>query len=353
MIAVGGRKRAFAGAGVRAKSQRLIWAFALLAPTITGVVSSLGPAPAAQAQTPPAWTSSYIMTTTDPNTLKSDGCSVGKRGVAGYHILDWGRPAYNSSTSTYGVYSTHFGFASNATVESGTEAWAEGWWGCKANNTAVIFIAMGISNQCLPDDNSGCAYPVPNGDASLAGYYWGYRVSDFDTWLANQGYGSQEGGAGGYDAEQQWDPQYASTKDFEDGYGSETSLSLADDGTAAPASAWGNSGVWHISWGEISAAIPFPEIYGEFGNPSTLISEWIGDPEYCSGSVCMDVDVWAHGQGLSYYVYGVTDDYNPSNTGCNGDYTPDQAWTQTLARIQDNTNTDYQSTIPYLTDFAC
>ena len=280
----------------------------------------------------PAASRSYYEHNVSTSALYDQGCSEAGTGHSGVAILDFGRPAYDSSTGAYGTVDFDGHFVQNSSILDATESYAKGWFHCKTSNTQWVQIARGTTNNCKT--GTGCSgNTVPN--ANTAGEYWGQRVNDLNSYISAQGGANQQEGTGAFDAEPKWDTGYTSTGDFRYSYNNNTGHPLYDYGSAEPGY-WTNDQLWKVSYE--GDDYPFPEVYGCCH--SGQISDWL------------NVDDWAKANNKGYYVEGVTNDYNSGST-CNSSYTADDAWTNTLARIQNDSNAYYQATIPDLTRLPC
>lgn len=282
----------------------------------------------------PTYIQSYYEHTVNQTDLYDQGCTEAGYGVSAVAILDFGRPAYNSSTGAYGTIDFNGSYVSNTDILYATEAYARGWYACRTSGSQTVTVGRGTSNYCNTGTNSNCTDTVP--DAETAGTYWAQRVNELNSYISANGGQGQEAGAGGMDAEPNYDPEYTKTLHFTSYYNNNTSSPFLDYGSAEPGY-WSNSNLWYISFGAPDDA-PFPEIYGCCH--SGMIQDWL------------TVDGWAKANNEGYSVIGVTNDYNSANT-CNNTYTPDDAWNNMLSAIKNDSSAYYQSSIQYLTRLPC
>ncbi len=205
------------------------------------------------AQAAPAATTSRYMATTNYTTLYNEGCSMGKAGLSGVVILDYGQPW--TSGSTQGTYDYGSTWVSDSAIIGAAEGYLDGFWNC-SGSAPRLRLAIGTSNYGSEVSNA-------------AGVAWGHAVNSLNSYISSKGYGSQEYARGAVDAEPGWDTEFSRTSAWIDGYNSATSTPLYDYGSAddCPYSGfsgncdgWGQHGLWYVSWGNTDG-YPVPEIY--------------------------------------------------------------------------------------------
>lgn len=299
----------------------------------SAIVAVEAPLDAANAATAPAYTFSMYEHNVGNDTLEDQGYAEGQTGTSGTVILDFGRPAYQSSTGDYGTIDFDGNFVSNSQILSAMEHYAVGWVSGSTSSNQFIDIARGTSNNQNAGSCSGCGYRVP--DETSAGTSWASRVNDLSSWINSNYPGSGMFAVGAIDAEPAYDSGYTATRDFVDSYNSSTTELFVDYGSAEPG-IWTDSQLFHISFN--GDDVPFPEIYGccHAGE----VQDWL------------TVDDWGTVNKGGYFVDGVTSDYHP-NTSCNGSYKPSDSWNAMLSGINNDGNATPQSTIPRLTKLEC
>lgn len=221
-------------------------------PVIFSLAFALAAAAVSAAHAAPAATTSRYMATTNRTTLYNEGCSMGKAGLSGVVILDFGEPYYSGGQGTYTYGSA---YASDSTIVNAAEGFLDGFWNC-SGSSPQLRLAIGTSNY-------------GGNVTSASGQAWGGAVNSLATYISSKGYGSQEYARGAIDAEPGWDTEFSHTSSWIDGYNSASSAPLYDYGSAddCPYSGfsgncdgWGQNGLWYVSWGN-SDGYPVPEIY--------------------------------------------------------------------------------------------
>lgn len=300
------------------KRRGLKWAARLGIPTTIAATAPLvGAQPSFAA---PGTTVSYYENTTNTTTLHNQGCSAAKLAVNGTLILQFGRPAYNGST--YGVIDYGNNFDSDAQIETGAEAWMDGFYSCGTSSTRQN-VTIGTSNYCM--DNSSCSM-LPK-SYSVAGSSWYGAVSTVANYVSSHNYGNKINAIwGSVDAEPAYDAAYSGTQSFLASYnGQSPGYAMMDDGSLE-SGYWTQAQEYNVAFGGFD--YPFPQQYhpGMQNNWETL-------------------DLWSvSNYGHSMYFQGVTASY-PYDS----DITPVAGWSQMLSALQSHSST-YQSTIPYLTN---
>jgi len=318
-------------------------ALALVAGLSSGVV--LLAAPAAMANTlPPGWTNSEYMSSISTTGSYTDGCNFGKGGAGGVHVLDYGRPAYNSTTDQFGAILFNGGWASNSQIFASAEAWADGWYSCSPAGP-VLSIAVGVNNYCgLGTNNSICTgYLLPathglygGGSGSgpdAAGSYFAAWTNNFETYIQNSGYSTQESAAAAIDAEPAYDPDpgwAAHTNAFVSYYNADTSHYMYDFGSAEPGYVTDQE-LYDVSYG-LRDQYNLPEIYST--NQSGMTQDWLGVDQYANPN---------------WIFTGVTDNYNASSCTI----TPNSDANYVLNATQNDPYVPSQTSIRWITNYEC
>jgi hypothetical protein len=90
----------------------------------------------------PVVTTSIYESDTNSSTLYNQGVQAGQKSTTGVVILDFGRPAYDASTNTYGTLDTiNNNFHSFDSIVSAMEQFAQGFWsysGCCPTSTLPL-----------------------------------------------------------------------------------------------------------------------------------------------------------------------------------------------------------------------
>jgi hypothetical protein len=330
--------------GLERKVGRYVAASAVVLASCLAVVG-VRSTPVAAATAPP-YTNSEYMYSTDATTMYNDGCLYGTNNVSGLHILDWGRPAYNSSTDQFGAYDYSSDWVSNTNIRTASDWWAVGWEACSTNGTLELALGTNDSNDL--GTCNGCLYKLPashslpgggsNTGQYVAGFYWGSSVNIFENSLITNNY--RQDGVGAFDAEPGFDPNYASdTGAFTTGYNYESSWAFYDFGTADPGY-WTEAQLYDVSFGQGDEQ-SIPEIYYSYNTAQT--EEWVQ-----GGGPYTGLDAWAKANGHPFAIDGVTDDYA---SAC--PLTPSTDWSNVLSAIQTHSNVYNQSYIDWLTNYAC
>lgn len=274
----------------------------------------------------PQPTTSLYEWTADPATLYNQGCSAASADATGVIILDYGRPAYQSTSNAYGTINFNGSFNKNSTIDKAMKSFADGFHACNQGGGATVSLARGTNNSCSNADPHCC----PNGcqlqplSFTTAGKYWASHVNKVAGYLVSNGYRSQTSSAGD-DAEPAWDPEYSNSGNFVTGYANAVAPNHAmwDYGSLDPGW-WTNQQMWTVAGG-LKPNHPFGEIYF-----NGMQQEW------------QALDQWAvQNEGRPMTIMGVL------TTPCQGCYTPTAAYNAMLSELQSDPST-YQSAIKYL-----
>jgi hypothetical protein len=242
----------------------------------------VGGSPAAS---PPPYTTSYYVGTTNERTMYNLGCDLGNRdaSLAGTQddivILMFGsspiaKVGQNGVKEYYvSLYfydpKTGYPTATFAQVANLAEQFGSGYYNCSGNDyDSHLRIVVGTGNYKPAGSSREVSYN--------SGHAWGQLVGQVSDWFANNGYSSQVDAAGGSDMELAWDTP-TETRAWVDGYASATWHYLYDFGdaqgcpvsgsTASPSACshgWTQEDVRYISWGA-PPAWPLPQIYNTKG----------------------------------------------------------------------------------------
>ncbi len=286
------------------------------------LAAALLPARVAAAATPPAYTYSHYVKTTNPDTIDALGCREGRMNVSGITVLDFGRPAYANGSYGTIIFGANT-FRSIAQVEATAKAWLTGWYRCSTATPRAV-LGVGTSNY--------------KGTTTFAhGRAWAQMINNLVAWLGDRNYLWQVDVAGAIDMELSWNT-VANSRAWGDGYGSIDTRPYYDFGDAAGCppygscnNGWTQEDVWYVAWGQ-PAAWPLPQIYTENGSMAT---QWYRLSLYA---------YVAHGYRM--HIAGVMTQYGACIDvgGCtNGTQnTPAQGWTQLHSRLNADSRTAQQ-----------
>ena len=291
-----------------------------LAALVTGA-----PAPAQAASSPAVTTTRYV-TNPDQSRFWSLGCQDGTNAVYngpanGVVILDFGQPMTWNNGATFGTYDFGNHLDSIVTITAVTEGYLKGWWDCTPANGPTVRLALGTSNY--------------KGSTTYAhGQAWARMVNDINTWITNNGYGSQLYARGANDMEISWNTP-AATRAWIDGYNSVAQYPLYDYGDAEggthPPNGWTPEDVWYKAYGA-TQNWPIPEIY----YTANATQNW------------QPISLWAYqNKGRAIYFIGVLTEHAADSTTL----TPAQGWQALYSALNSDRRTA-QSNIPYLTDIT-
>jgi hypothetical protein len=193
------------------------------------------------------------------------GCSRGQAASVGQNVvivLDFGYPAYDSSSGQYGAKLLNdYTFHSTGDIANVAEGFLGGFYSCSPSVISLT-LAIGINNY--PHD--------PNNVTQAHGVAWAQMVNNINSWIVGPPYPSFADKLvawGAIDAEPAWNTALA-TRAWVGGYASAYSgqskyLDFGScDGCAYTGHAWGSpwqpDDVWYVAWGA-TPAYPLPEIY--------------------------------------------------------------------------------------------
>jgi hypothetical protein len=213
---------------------------------------------------PPIPTISRYVSTTDWQTLHDLGCNRGTTILPGQDdiiILDFGYPAYDSSSGQYGVWLFSGPFRSTAQITNAVEGFMSGFYNCSPSGVKLT-VAVGVNN-------SGAGVTREHGMA------WAQMVNNLNAWIVGPPYPSYADkltAYGAIDAEPGFGTA-AATRAWVDGYaagfiglskyvnfGSCDSCPFTGCPTCVPSNGWTLDDIWYVSW-KLLPALPLPEIY--------------------------------------------------------------------------------------------
>jgi len=243
---------------------RMAWVGLLLVATSA---LSLAESPAADAATAmPASTSSHYEVSADPGTLAAQGAAAGNAGAQGLAILDFGRPAFNGSTS--GTMDFGGSFISLTSIVAATVGYVEGYF-THAPRGLRLEVAIGTNNSCGTGQPCGSVVCGCNFEPTSF-YGWGEQQavaveqaeSQVSAVRARSGYTDLVTVVAGDDAEPAFDPGYQNTHDLLAGYARAVGgyqPSMIDYGSA-DRGFWSNDQLLQVADG-FSPDVAVPEIY--------------------------------------------------------------------------------------------
>jgi hypothetical protein len=298
-------------------------------------VASPNPLPASPGGSYPPVTTSVYETGTNGTTLYNQGCTAGKASQSGVVFLDFGRPAFRTTTREYGSIGFAGMFLANVDILSGMEHYAKGYMTClSSSSSAKLSLARGTNNSCSNEDKmccpAGCGSQPPSFTA--AGNNWAIRTKNLADYLSSQGWTSHLSASAADDAEPAWDPAFTNTGNFLSGFANTYgyTYTMWDYGSLEPGY-WTSSQEYSVAYGYLPD-VPFPEIYS-----STNATEWEG------------LAKWAAANQKKMKFWGVLSQY-VSGKSCGLSAT--QGYDALLAALNGDASTT-QTSIPYLSDIAC
>jgi hypothetical protein len=313
----------------------------LLAGIAPALAPSLSQTTVTYAASPP-YTVSHYEETTAASDYYYQGCDMGKSGLSGVAVLDFGQPAYESGQG-YGtlLFNINRTFVPTSTIAGLAENYLVGFWNC---STVGPFLTLGIGTS---NDFGWTNYSH--------GATWAQMVNGVGLWIASKGYTNQEAAAGASDIQDDWnkppDPQdehnIGPTTDWVNGYDTYYSWHYYDYGDAGgcPTSypppqppncnnQWSQENMWYDSWGA-AAAYPLPEIY-----ISSQANEW------------QQISLYGYlNQGGQVYMQGSFTDWAASGyctNGCTNE--PGQGWTDLYNAL--NADQRMSQGLPYSSDIS-
>ena len=288
---------------------------------------------------PPAYSTSYYMRTTNPQTFYTLGCTKGKQDLklAGAQdmvvVLDFGAP-----TNDGGVGADLFGLgpATTGQIAKAVEQFGFGYVACVgADTSSHLRIGIGTSNY-------GDEVNIDTGSG------WGTMVNTVNAWFKSQGYFARVDAVGASDIELSWnDPD--TTLNWLDFYNNHSDYAFYDYGDAAGCPTfvypnwtcnppWTQEYVWYVAFGS-GSSYPLPLIYSEDGGNAqqwAMLSRWA----YNNHHVRMDFKgAFTQWQACKQF---------PNGCGTGLDNTPAQGWQQLYNALKTKTYT--AQSLPWSTD---
>jgi hypothetical protein len=255
-----------------------------------GLLSS---SPAGSATPIPGTTISHYETNVNHVTLLGQGEAAGKSDAQGLVILDFGRPAFNGTTS--GTMDFGGVFVPLTSVVAGTLSFIQGYL-ATAPRDLRLEVAIGTNNSCGTGQPCGalvcgCRFEPPSYEA------WGAHLAaaveqaqaEVDSLTYHTGYTDVVRVIAGDDAEPAFDPGYQNTHDLLAGYANAVGgyqPSMVDFGSA-DRGFWSSDELLQVADG-FRPNLAMPEIYF-----STDVSSWASLVSYAK----------SHGKALT--IFGV------------------------------------------------
>jgi hypothetical protein len=289
---------------------------------------------------PPAYTTSYYMTTTDYDTLYRLGQSRGQQVLPAQNVvifLDFGQPWQENNVWGVAIFGS-LEFRSTDQILLAIQAFCRGLYLYAPANSRVT-VAVGTSNYDSPG-HWGRYVTREHGAA------WATMVKNLNAWIASPpSWADRLTVVGAIDAEPGWNTA-ANTRAWADGfysaangntylnYGSCDSCPFDRCPTCQPLNGWTFEDIWYLSWGAPSAFV-VPEIYLPDGANA---QQWYRISLYG----------WAvHGQAIIFS--GVMTQMQACN--CSGQTNPPaEGWSQLYNLINSDFKTAYD--IKWLTDIS-
>lgn len=221
---------------------RTLSAIAILLSTV--VASILISASPAAAYLKPDTTTSRYECNADVASLQQQARAQASNGRSGVDILDFGRPAY-STTSGFLTVSPCSKFVTLGAVLTAVESYAATWY-ANTSTSPVMTISIGTNNSCTVHSACRPVSYVPT-DLYRWGQHFGDTVSSLASYIGSR-YSSQENAGAGDDAEPAFDPEYSDTYNVLTGYGGHSTQLLFDYGSLE-AGYWTSSQELQVAYG--------------------------------------------------------------------------------------------------------
>jgi Beta-propeller repeat len=311
--------------------------------------------------TPPAWTTSYYVTTDSDDELFATGWLVGSQGTGGLVILDYCQPRTVGSSFGVELCGLEVQTIPIAKVESLSARFIEGWWqgyweggGVVREPASYLRLVIGLNN--CPDLPDTCVRGDAHGHMPPAhAHEWAAMVARLGELVSARDYASKIQVHGGMDMQLLWETKditLAWLNAYNDyflrpGPSAPTAARLYDFGSCEDcqyclnpsfscrlADDWTLKDAWYKAWGS-SLSWPVPEIYNELGTNAT---QW-----YTLALYSLDVESkWMDFSGVltQWQLTG-------AKPGVNN--TPEEGWRQLFDALYQNPRTRLQY-IPWLTN---
>jgi hypothetical protein len=209
---------------------------------------------------------SRYMSTTNVNTLNNLGCAQGRATPAGASmlvILDFGQPAYDASTNTYGTYIFGtYDFRSVNQIAVASESYLNSFYLCSPPG-AYLYLGVGTVNY-------------GSGVTSGHGAAWARMINDIAAWIVDspsiaskvtvRGANDMEPGFGTAFVTRAWVDGYTSGytgTSYLYNYGSCDGCPFGNYGAGMPKD-WTVEQLYYVTWGA-PPSWPVPEIYAANG----------------------------------------------------------------------------------------
>ncbi len=296
----------------------------------------------------PVVTTSIYESDTNSSTLYNQGVQAGQKSTTGVVILDFGRPAYDASTNTYGTLDTiNNNFHSFDSIVSAMEQFAQGFWsysGCCPH----IYLALGTNNSFASGGCSGCKDQVPS--ETNAGGKLADKVSVLKGAVDGGVYGNQVTGTAADDLEPNWDSTAPGAEAGGTNNGAYTYYFLSQFNQSDPSEPHPSFQLWDYGSNESGYWTNDMEYYAaqgtfeyDFGQvyTSNMAQDW------------ENLDYWAVTAGGGYRYFWVSGVTNQAPACVQGVcLTPTQSYDTMLSKLNYNgtSSPTYQSHIDYITD---
>lgn len=304
--------------------------FAFATPLLAGVfVAGL----VTQAQAMPGTTPSWYITTLSPSVKTAEGCSVGRSGISGVVILDFGEMWFQNGT--WGTIDFANNFDSISAIETAVRHYVHGFLTCRQTGQ-TLEVAIGTSNYSK-------TYTT-----SAAGTAWGKMIAQLDNGFVQKGVSGAVLAGGADDIEPSWGgtSSRSNARAFIDAFNASSAYTggaglMYNYGSAdgcppygGCANGWTQSDIWYISGGAGARNFALPEIYYDQNVGGVNIAEqWYLISEY-----------GVQHSGIPADIRGPLTTYSSGN----GTLTPAQAYSDLAAALAQDSRT--QTPLTYSTN---
>jgi hypothetical protein len=165
-------------------------------------------------KTPPLYTESIYISTSDKPTVRSLGRQFGSSAASGLVILDFGNPRMLFSGTTPGTKLVSQSInLTTSQISDLTKEFIIGYWdgyhnagGYTINPNAFVTVGTGLNNCGIGGTPLPPHVCVPGGGnmPSIHGRTWAIMVRGIADWITNQGYQGRVAAAAAIDAEPTW-----------------------------------------------------------------------------------------------------------------------------------------------------
>jgi hypothetical protein len=305
-------------------------ALVLAAPLAAAVfIAALG----TQANAMPGTTPSWYITTLSPSIKTAEGCAVGRSGIGGVVILDFGEMWFQNGG--WGTIDFANNFDSIGAIETAVRHYVHGFLSCR-HAGQTLQVAIGTSNYSQ-------TYTT-----GAAGAAWGKMIAQLDNGFVQKGVGSEVLAAGADDIEPSWGGPNSrvNARAFVDAFNANSTYAggaglMYNYGSAdgcppygGCANGWTQSDIWYVSGGAGAANLALPEIYYDLNIGGVNIAEqWYLISEY-----------GVQHTGIPADIRGPLTEYSSGN----GTLTPAQAYADLAAALAQDRRT--QTPLTYSTN---